>query len=188
VIPDDLVPVDCPWEIVLGLDPGTRCAGYGSIVLAPEGPRLVACGVFRTPAGMSVPERLGKIQGELEQLLGALRPSAVAIESAFTGANVRSALRLGEARGMMMATVARRAIAVHEYSPAQAKKAVLGNGAASKQQVASMVATLLDCDPVAAPADATDALALALTHVQHMRVAATRARALARPRSNGAAG
>jgi crossover junction endodeoxyribonuclease RuvC len=170
VIPEDLVPETCPWPIVLGIDPGTRRAGFGSVVVAPEGPRLVTCGVFAPPARLSVPERLARMQAELEDLLQRLRPETVAVESAFAARNVHSALRLGEARGMMIATAARRGARVVEYAPAAAKKAVLGNGSGSKEQVAAMVATLLGCGVLDAPHDATDALALALTHVQRMRL------------------
>ena len=166
VIPGDLVPTDCPWPIVLGLDPGTLKAGFGCLVLAPDGPRLVACGVIAPKAKLSVPERLAHIQEELEELLAVLRPGAVAIEGAFAARNVRSALRLGEARGMMLATVARRGIPVAEIAPAAAKRAVLGHGGGSKEQVASMVKRHLGKDELDVPLDATDALAIALAHVQ----------------------
>ena len=200
MIPDDLVPKDCPWPIVLGLDPGTLHAGYGAIVVAPDGPRLVTCGVFSPRSRDSVAVRLGAIQTELDSLLERLRPTTVALETAFAAINVHSALRLGEARGMMLATVARRGIDIAEYAPAQAKKAVLGHGAGSKEQVAGMVAVLLGLDGPAADsaldvrADATDALALALAHVHRTRLAermrgssrpSALERATARPESTG---
>ena len=84
MIPEDLVPPDCPWPIVLGIDPGTRITGFGALVLAPDGPRLVTCGVLRPPARATVAARLGHLQGELETLLGRLRPTTLAIESAAT--------------------------------------------------------------------------------------------------------
>lgn len=167
MIPEDLVPHDCPWPIVLGLDPGNRIAGWGAVVRAPDRPRLVACGVLRPPARADAATRLAVIAEQLELLLERTRPAVVALEGAFASRNVRSALRLGEARGVVLATAARRGIAIVEVAPAAAKKAVVGNGAASKTQVASMVATVLGVE-LDVPEDATDALALALAQVQRM--------------------
>ena len=165
MIPADLVPPDCPWPIVLGLDPGTRVAGYGAVVEAPRGPRLVCCGVLEPGARLSLVERLGRIAVEFEELLGALRPRMVVVESTFAGRNVQSALRIGEARGAVLATAARLGFPTDEVAPAAAKKTLVGHGAASKEQVAAMVAQLLGCAPLDVAHDATDALALALTHV-----------------------
>jgi len=164
VIPPDLVPLDCAWPVLLGIDPGTRVAGYGAVVLAPDGPRLVACGVISTPAKAAIAERLGHLQGELELLLTSLRPRILAIESAFVGGNVHSALRIGEARGVVMACAGKRAIEVAEYAPSLVKKVVTGNGQASKEQLASMVKRLLNTADLDVPLDATDALGVALTH------------------------
>jgi crossover junction endodeoxyribonuclease RuvC len=166
VLPADLVPADCQWPIVLGIDPGTRAMGYGALVVAPDGPRLVACGVLRPRARDAIAWRLAHLQEELEGLLASLRPSALALEGAFHAKNVRAALRLGEARGVVLATAARRGIPVHEFAPAAAKKAVLGHGGASKTQVARMVAILLGSEPLDVPSDATDALALAFAAVK----------------------
>jgi len=166
VIPADLVPKDCPWPIVLGIDPGTRLMGYGALVVAPEGARFVACGVLRPNARAAVATRLGEIQAELEQLLGALRPCLLALERAFHSKNVQAAFRIGEARGVVLATAARAGIEVLELAPAAAKKAVLGHGGASKEQIARMIATLLGTGPLDVPADATDALALAFAGVK----------------------
>ena len=173
MIPDDLVPVDCPWPVVLGIDPGTHTMGYGALVVAPDAERLVACGVVRSPPGAPIAARLAHLQAELEMLLARLRPTAVALETAFSARNVKSALRIGEARGMILATVARTGVEVAEVAPAVAKKAVLGYGAGSKEQVASMVATILGCE-LDVPADATDALAVALAHVHRLRVQPSR--------------
>lgn len=166
MIPDDLVPDPCPWPIVLGIDPGTRVAGYGALVLAPGGPRLVICGTIELPGRPALALRLGHIQDQLEQLLGKLKPAALAIESAFAGRNVQSALRIGEARGVIIASAARRGVAVSEYAPSVIKKVVTGNGQASKEQVAAMVQRHLGCAELAAPLDATDALGVALAHCQ----------------------
>ena len=149
---------------MLGIDPGTRVAGYGALVLAPEGPRLVICGTIELPGRPVLAERLGHIQGQLEELLSKLKPSALAIESAFAGRNVQSALRIGEARGVIMACAGRRGVAVSEYAPSVIKKVVTGNGQASKEQVAAMVQRNLGCAELGAALDATDALGVALAH------------------------
>lgn len=177
MIPEDLVPADCPWPIVLGIDPGTRVLGYGALVVAPEGPRLVACGVLRADARDTIAARLSRFAAELELLMARLRPAVVVIEGVFAAQNVRSALRIGEARGAVLAVAGRSAAQVIEIAPAAAKKALLGHGAASKPQVAAMVARLLGLATIDAPADATDALSLALAHVARMRVLDAVARA-----------
>ncbi len=169
VIPEDLVPSDCPWPIVLGIDPGTRALGYGALVLTSEGPRLVACGVLRAPSRAVVAARLARLQEGLELLLARLRPTSLAVESAFSARNVKSALRIGEARGVVLAAAARAGLSVDEVPPALAKKAVLGHGRGSKEQVASLVATILGREELAVAHDATDALAVALAHVNRLR-------------------
>ena len=172
MIPEDLVPADCPWPIVLGVDPGTVQCGFGALVVAPEGPRLVTGGVFAPARRLPVPQRLASIQGELEELLARLRPGVVVVEPAFAARNVRSALRIGEARGMVLATAARAGASIHEYAPSVAKKAVIGHGAGSKEQVAAMVRTLLGVEELEVPLDTTDALALALAYVHRSRLEA----------------
>lgn len=164
MISDDLVPADLPWPIVLGLDPGTRAAGFGAIVVAPDGPRFVACGVLRPDPRDDIGPRLAAIARDLDMLLARLRPRVLVVEKAFAARNVQSALRIGEARGVVLATAAGRSIETVEYAPAVAKKALVGHGGASKHQVAAMVATILRRELDVAE-DATDALALALTHV-----------------------
>jgi crossover junction endodeoxyribonuclease RuvC len=166
--PRAAVPVDCPWEIVLGLDPGTRVLGYGALVDVPTGPRLLSAGDVR-PRGKEMPERLASLWSELETLLARLRPTVVVVESAFSAQNVQSALRLGEGRGVVLACAARSGARVVQYAPAVARKTLLGNGNASKQQVAAMVATLLQLEEPPRPLDVTDALSLALAFIQRGR-------------------
>ena len=168
VIPADLVPKGCRWPIVLGIDPGTRAMGYGALVVAPEGPRFVACGVLAPHARAPVAQRLAEIQVELVELLAALRPGVLALERAFHSKNAQAAFRIGEARGVVLAAAARVGIEILELAPAAAKKAVLGHGAASKEQVARMIAHLLGTGPLSVPTDATDALALALACVKRL--------------------
>lgn len=151
--------------VVLGIDPGTRILGYGAIVVGRARSRFVTAGVVKPPAGLALAARLARISAELDGLLTELRPDVVAIERAFGGRNVQSALRLGEARGIAIAAAARVAAEVVELTPAEAKRAVVGSGAADKEQVAAMVMRHLDLEDPGGPRDATDALAVALAHV-----------------------
>lgn len=156
----------CPWPIILGIDPGTRVVGYGAIVAAESGPRLLAAGALRADIAQSVPERLGWIKSELERLLLQVRPTIVVVEQAFAARNVQSALRIGEGRGVVLACAAAFGAEVVQYAPAVAKKALIGHGAADKTQIAKMVGHLLGLKDPPKPLDATDALALALAHMQ----------------------
>ena len=169
-LPEDLVPPDAPWPVVLGIDPGTRVMGYGALVLADDGPRLLACGAIQAGNG-PIAARLGRIGSEIRVLLSRTRPRVVSIEKAFHAVNAQSALRIGESRGVVLAAAGERGIQVAEYPPSVAKKAVMGNGNASKHQVRAMVATILGLAAAPDPEDASDALALALAHVHRMRMA-----------------
>lgn len=152
-------------RIVLGIDPGTRVVGYGAVGIGAKGPVLLGAGVIRTPAKASIPERLGVIRIELDRMLAQLRPGIVVVEEAFASRNVQSALRIGEGRGVVLACAAAAGIRVIQVPPAVAKKALVGHGGAHKVQVAAMVARTLNLATPPEPLDATDALALALTHV-----------------------
>jgi crossover junction endodeoxyribonuclease RuvC len=155
--------------ILLGIDPGTLAVGYGAVVAAERGPRFLAAGVLRAERRASVPERLGWIQSEIVRVLEKVRPTIVVVEAAFAARNVRSALRIGEGRGVALACAAAFGAEVVEYAPAVAKKALIGHGAADKGQVARMVLRLLNTEELELPLDATDALALALAHWQRSR-------------------
>ncbi len=167
--PECIVPVGCVWPIVLGVDPGTHACGLGVVVAAPDRPRLLACTVVRPGRRLPIAQRLERVRAGVEAMIRRCRPTAVAIERAFTARNVQSALRIGEGRGVVLACAARFGVDVVEYAPAAAKKSIAGNGNASKEQVARMVAVLLDRDDLVLAHDATDALALALAHVQRLR-------------------
>lgn len=137
--------------------------GYGAIVLAPDGPRLLAAGVLRARARDAAHLRIGQLGEAFEGVLNQTRPTTIVIENAFSHRNPRTAIRLGEARGMLIAAAYRRTVPVVEISPADAKKRITGNGRAAKEQVAAMVPRLLGLSEALALAeDATDALALAL--------------------------
>jgi len=163
------VPEGLRWPIVLGIDPGTLVVGYGAVVARPEGPRLLAAGALRAGRRSDVPTRLGFLRQELDLLMERLRPSVVVVEHAFTAANMQSALRVGEGRGVALSCAAARGARVVQYQASQAKKALVGQGAADKQRVARMVAAELRLDDPPEPLDATDALALALTYLHKDR-------------------
>jgi crossover junction endodeoxyribonuclease RuvC len=163
---------DCPFPIVLGIDPGTRVVGYGAVVAREPRPRLFGAGVIEPEAGLDVPARLGRILAEFEQLLAEVRPDVVVVEQAFASRNPQSALRIGEGRGVILAAAARFGARIVQFPPAVAKKALVGNGAADKSQVAAMVAAELGLPEPPEPLDASDALALALAHVLRSKQAA----------------
>jgi crossover junction endodeoxyribonuclease RuvC len=151
--------------LVLGIDPGTAATGYG--VVARHGVRrvsLVECGVIRTSAGEPLAHRIREIYLEVEALLERHRPFAVAVESVFQGKNVRSALTLGHARGAILLAAALRGLPIAEYSPGEIKKAVVGAGGATKEQVGFMVKQQLHLKEAPTPADAADGVAAALCH------------------------
>jgi crossover junction endodeoxyribonuclease RuvC len=152
-------------RVVLGVDPGTRVVGYGAVGVSARGPVFLGAGVIRTRTADSGPRRLGAIRAELDRILADLRPGWVVVEEAFAHRNVQSALRIGEGRGVVLSCAAAAGAAVEQVPPAVAKKALVGFGAAHKSQVAAMVARLLGLERAPGPLDATDALALALTHV-----------------------
>jgi len=152
--------------LILGIDPGTRVLGFGAIRGTLRAPALVGAGVVRVNERRPVHERLARMANEIAALLEELRPHTVVVERAFAGRNLQSALRLGECRGIVLAAASRSGAAVEELSPAQAKRAIAGHGAATKERVADLVALRLGLARNGAPLDATDALALALAWQQ----------------------
>ncbi len=153
---------------VLGIDPGTATVGFG-VVERSSGPgrpmRLVECGVFRTRPRDSLAGRLAVIHEGLRELLARHRPDVLAVEDIFYATNVRTTVVLGHARGVILLAGAQAGVAIAEYSPAMVKKSVVGRGAALKPQVGYMVAKLLRLESAPTPADAADAVAVALTHL-----------------------
>lgn len=150
---------------VLGIDPGlTRC-GYCALEITGRRTRAVGMGVLRTATDQPVPVRLAELWTDVRGLLDEFGPVAVAIERVLFQTNVRTAMGVGQAAGVVMAEAAGRGIAVAEYSPNQVKDAVAGFGGADKQQVQRMVQILLELDEPPHPPDAADAAAVALTHV-----------------------
>ena len=153
--------------IILGLDPGLGCTGWG--VIAAEGNRLshVANGQIRTDPKAALPARLLALHAALGEMLAAHRPEAAAVEEVFVNDNPQSTLKLGQARGVVLLAAAGLGIAVGEYAPRLVKKAVVGTGGADKAQVHAMVSRLLPGVKIAG-ADAADALAVAITHAHHL--------------------
>jgi crossover junction endodeoxyribonuclease RuvC len=150
---------------VFGIDPGSERTGYGCIETDGSRHRLVTCGAIHSAASATFPERLLAIHTRLSALLADCRPDSVAIESLFHAANVRSALKLGHARGVAMLAAVEAGVAVVEYTPAEIKRAVVGYGRAEKTQVQQMIKLLLGLEEVPSPHDAADALAVAICHV-----------------------
>ncbi|GAA1592928.1 crossover junction endodeoxyribonuclease RuvC [Kribbella hippodromi] len=151
---------------VLGVDPGlTRC-GLGVVEGTPgKPPALVAVGVIRTPAELDVSKRLVRIEAELEEWIERHQPDAVAVERVFAQHNVRTVMGTAQASGVAMVVAARRGLPVALHTPSEVKAAVTGSGRADKEQVTTMVTRILRLSERPTPADAADALALAICHV-----------------------
>jgi crossover junction endodeoxyribonuclease RuvC len=151
---------------VLGIDCGTEYTGYGVVdLLADDRLAFVVCGAIKVSPRDPMPQRLSRISIGLLELISQHRPDRVAIEDVFYSANVKSALKLGQVRGVAMLAAASAGLEVAEYSPLSIKSAVVGYGRAEKHQVQQMVTRLLNLDQVPEPADAADALAIAICHL-----------------------
>ena len=151
--------------VIFGIDPGSERTGYGCIDSDGRRHRLLVCGALSAPGSASFPERLRHIHEGLTRLLADQRPDCVAIENIFHARNVRSALRLGHARGVALVAAAAAGVAIAEYTPAEIKRAVVGFGRAEKPQVGQMVKLLLGLDAAPTPHDAADAIAVAICHI-----------------------
>ena len=153
-----------PVGPVLGIDPGVSRCGYGAVRRDGGTLRAVAAGVIRTAPGDPLPERLQLLADELDALIAQLRPSTLAVERVLFQANVRTAMSVGQASGLALAIAGRTGVPVFHYSPNEVKLAVTGDGTADKAQVQTMVTRLLSLDRPPRPADAADALGLAVCH------------------------
>ncbi len=150
---------------IFGVDPGSDRTGYGCVETDGSRHRLVICGSLSAPSGTPFPDKLLAIHAGLASLLAAHRPDCVAVENIFYARNVRSALKLGHARGVALLAASEAGVPIVEYAPAEIKRAVVGFGRAEKQQVGAMVKLLLGLEYVPSPHDVTDALAVAICHV-----------------------
>jgi crossover junction endodeoxyribonuclease RuvC len=156
---------------VFGIDPGSDRTGYGCVETDGSRHRLLMCGTVNPPAGAAFPDKLLAIHQGLAARLAECRPDAVAIENLFFATNVRSALKLGHARGVAMLAAVESGTVIVEYTPAEVKRAVVGYGRAEKAQVQQMIKLLLGLDRVPSPHDAADALAVAICHIHSVRTA-----------------
>ncbi len=150
---------------VLGIDPGSNRTGYGCVDSDGRRHRLVLCGAIRAGDSAAFPDRLACIYRELASVIRDCQPACVAIENLFHATNVRSALKLGHARGVAMLAAVEAGLPVVEYTPAEIKRAVVGYGRAEKSQVGQMIKLLLGLEVAPSPHDAADALAVAICHL-----------------------
>jgi crossover junction endodeoxyribonuclease RuvC len=175
--------------LCLGIDPGTAVTGYGVVRSAAPGTlSLVECGVIRTRPRDDLPARLTEIFDGVRELIARHAPSMVAVEDVFYQRNVRTTLTLGHARGVILLAAQQASLPIHEFAPSDIKKAVVGTGAATKEQVQFMLTQLLRLRSAPEPSDASDGVAAAVTclmraHLQTLLLggAATRRATIAVP-------
>ena len=154
-------------KIIMGIDPGTNCTGYGFLEVTRGVPRTVVMGYIELNKLRDPYEKLRHIFVRVAALIDEYSPDEVALESPFFGENVQSMLKLGRAQGVAMAAALTRGVSVFEYAPRLVKQVITGNGAASKQQVARLLQAMLKIEYDLKRLDATDGLAVALCH--HLR-------------------
>jgi crossover junction endodeoxyribonuclease RuvC len=156
---------------ILGIDPGSALLGYGIIDVEGDRVAAVAHGVLQTSTGTPMAERLRLLYDDLRSLIAHYRPDQAAVEELFFSRNVRTALPVGQARGVALLALAQAGIPVFEYTPLQVKQVMVGYGRARKGQVQAMLRILLSLATPPSPDDAADALAVALCHAQtvHLR-------------------
>lgn len=152
---------------IFGIDPGSERTGYGCVERSGSRHHLVLCGSLSAPSTATFPERLQHIHDGLTALLAECRPDCVAVENIFHARNVRSALKLGHARGVALLAASAAGLTVYEYAPAEIKRAVVGYGRAEKPQIQQMVKLLLGLEVAPSPHDVADALAVAICHLHN---------------------
>jgi crossover junction endodeoxyribonuclease RuvC len=154
---------------ILGVDPGTINLGYG-VVDGEEEMHMVDCGVVSLSARLPMEERLRSLYRELGKIIARHKPSEVAIEDPFIGHNVRSAFAIGKAQAIAILAAANKGLPIYYYSPAKIKKQITSYGQSDKQQVQEMVRVQLGLSELPQPSDASDALAVAMCHIQQRRL------------------
>ncbi len=158
-------------RVVMGVDPGTAVTGYGVLSSEESGSlSLLECGVIRTSSGEPLPTRIREIFEGIQEIIDQFHPEVVVVEDVFQGKNVRSALTLGHARGAILLAASLADLRIAEYSPREIKKAVVGNGSATKDQVGFMVTRHLRLADPPAPSDASDGVAAALCYCLEERI------------------
>ena len=155
---------------ILGIDPGLATMGYGVIESNGDRHKLIQFGVLKTQAGQPTPQRLRSIYIGVQQLMEIYEPEEVAFEELFFSKNITTGMAVSAARGAALAAVAQKTDEIYEYTPMQVKLAVTGHGKAEKNQVQQMVKALLGMKEIAKPDDAADAIAVAITHANSMRM------------------
>jgi len=156
-------------EIVLGIDPGSKATGYAFLSLQNKKARLLNYGVIKNNPREKLSKRLAKLYIELAKLIEEQKPTLASMEKIFYAKNVRSLVTLGEARGVLLLALEQAALPIYEYSAREVKKAVVGNGNASKQQVQFMVKNILKLKDAELQFDITDAIAIALCHIHKLQ-------------------
>jgi crossover junction endodeoxyribonuclease RuvC len=152
--------------LVLGIDPGTATTGYGLVRDREDGSlESVKYGIIQTPAGAAAHKRLSMLFSQLNELLLLHRPDSCAVEKLFFQSNVKTAIAVGQARGVVLLAISEAGLEMGEYTPNEVKQAVAGYGSAGKKQVQEMVRVLLGLSEIPKPDDAADALAIAITHL-----------------------
>jgi crossover junction endodeoxyribonuclease RuvC len=151
--------------VVLGIDPGTITTGFGAVTLEGGTSRALGWGSIKTSSSAPIAERLARIHAEVAHQIQKYRPDEIAVEDVFQAKNVRSALKLGHARGVALLAAADAGVPIFEYAPREVKKSVVGVGSATKSQVASMVRRLLGLSDAEMKEDESDAVAVALCHL-----------------------
>lgn len=150
--------------IILGIDPGLATTGYGVVKKEGNSFKLIDYDTITTSADRTDVDRLSQLYEELLSLIDKYNPEHIAVEELFFNKNVKTAIRVGQARGVILLAGAQQSINVAEYTPLQVKQAVVGYGRASKQQVQQMVKALLNLEEIPKPDDAADALAISICH------------------------
>ncbi|MEJ2085239.1 MAG: crossover junction endodeoxyribonuclease RuvC [Acidobacteriota bacterium] len=157
--------------LILGIDPGSRHTGFGLVESQPGGTvRPIDYGRISCPARTPIPERIGRLASELESITERWHPDVAVLETPFLGLNAKSLVVLAQARGALMAVLVNQGVEIAEYSPAEVKNAVSGNGRADKEQVKQMVRLQLSLGKAPLAADASDALALAICYAHRYRM------------------
>jgi crossover junction endodeoxyribonuclease RuvC len=154
--------IKSPSQLILGIDPGLATTGYGLVLKERNKLAHIAFGCILTPAKQNFIERLETIHNELEKIIKKYQPQAVAVEALFFCKNVKTALDVSQARGVILLTAIENKLPLYEFTPLEIKQAVTGYGRAEKKQIQKMVKIILDLKEIPEPDDAADALAIAI--------------------------
>ena len=157
--------------LILGIDPGTATTGYGLIEVQGSKLKVGACGCILTPAKQNQAKRLAHIFSELEKIIKKEKPDVVAIEKLFFINNIKTAMAVGEARGVCLLAAEKNRVPIFEYTPLQVKQSLTGYGKAEKKQIQMMVKIILKLKEIPKPDDMADALAIAITHTHTCGIA-----------------